>query len=134
MFLMNRFFIQHLDKFVLVFLGDIPIYSKNEVEHEENLILVLKFFRERHLYAKLNKCDFYQIKVQYLGHVISKEGIIINLENIAAIMEWPTLKDVLDVISSMGLEIYYHRFIREVFQDQPSHHLFAMEECEVCVA
>ena len=78
MCLMNNVFSQYLDRFVLVFLDDILIYSKTKVEHEDHLRLVLHVLREHQLYAKLNKCDFYQSKVQYLGHVISKEGIAVD--------------------------------------------------------
>ena len=63
MFPMNNIFSKYLDKFVLVFLYDILIYSHNEAENEEHLIMVLEFLRENQLYAKLNKCDFYQSKV-----------------------------------------------------------------------
>ena len=95
-----------------MFLDDILIYPKNEVEHEENLRLVLQVLRENRLYAKLINCDFYQNKVQYLVHVISKEGIVVNLENIATIMEWPTPTDALNVRYFMGLAEYYRRFIK----------------------
>ena len=73
--LMNNVFSRYLDKFVLVFLDDILIYSKNEEEHEEHLSLTLQFLREHQLYAKLRKCDFYRDRIQYLGHIISEEGI-----------------------------------------------------------
>ena len=74
MCLMNSVFIMYLDKFVLVFLDDILIYSKNEEEHEEHLRLTLQLLREHKLYAKLSKCDFYRDRIQYLGHIIS-EGV-----------------------------------------------------------
>ena len=64
------------------------------------------------LYAKFDKCDFYQNKIQYLGHEISKEGIADDLEKIRAIMEWSIRKDVADIWSFMGINIYYHRFIK----------------------
>lgn len=70
MCLMNSVLSKYLDKFVLVFLGDILVYSKNEEEHEENLRLVLQILRVHHLYSKLSKCDFYQSNIQYLAHVI----------------------------------------------------------------
>ena len=75
MCLMNSVFSKYLDKFVLVFLNDILIYSKNEVEHEEHLRMELQLLRENKLYAKLSKCDFYKDKIHYLGHIISDEGI-----------------------------------------------------------
>ena len=67
---MNSVFNRYLDKFVLVFLDDILVYSKNEEEHEEHLRLTLKLLRELQLYTKLSKCDFYRDKIQYLGHII----------------------------------------------------------------
>ena len=69
MCLMNSFFSKYLDKFVLVFLDDILIYSKNEEEYEENLRLTLQFLKEHQLYAKLSKCDFYRYRIHYLGHI-----------------------------------------------------------------
>ena len=71
MCLMNNVFSRYLDKFVLVFLDDILVYSKNEEENEEHLRLTLQLLRENRLYAKLSKCDFYGDKIQYLGHIIS---------------------------------------------------------------
>ena len=68
---MNSVFSRYLDKFVLVFLVDILIYSKNEEENEEHLILTLQLLREHLLYAKLSKCDFYKDRIQYFGHIIS---------------------------------------------------------------
>ena len=90
MCLMNSFFSRYLDKFVRVFLYDILIYSKNEEEHEEHLRLTLQLLREYQLYAKLSKCDFYRDRIHYLGHIISDEGIFVDLENIEAIMNWHT--------------------------------------------
>ena len=75
-----------MDKFVLVFLDDILVYSKNEKEHEEHLRLTLKLLREHQLYAKLSKCDFYRDRIQYLGHIISSEGISVDPEKIEALM------------------------------------------------
>ena len=74
MFLMNSVFSRYLDKFVLVFLDDILIYSKNE-EHVENSRLTLKLLRKHNLYAGLRKCDFYEDIIHYLGHIISDRGI-----------------------------------------------------------
>ena len=71
MCLMNSVFNKYLDKFVLVFLDDILVYSKNEEEHEGHLRLTLQLLREHHLYAKMSKCDFYRDRIQYLGHIIS---------------------------------------------------------------
>jgi len=70
-----------------VFIDDILAYSKNEEEYVEHLVAVLMLLREHKLYAKLNKCSFFQTEVHYLGHVVSKEGIAVDLEKIRAILE-----------------------------------------------
>jgi hypothetical protein len=100
-----------LDKFVIVFLDDILIYSKSEEENEHNLRMVLQVLRERHLYAKLSKCSFYQKHIHYLGHIISKDGIAMDPKKTKAIREWSALKNVVEVRSFMGLASYYRRFI-----------------------
>jgi hypothetical protein len=96
---------------MLVFIDDILVYSKIEEEHEEHLRIVLQNLRKQKLYVKFDKCDFYQKKIQYLGHVISAEGIVVDPEKIRAIIEWMVLKDVADVRSFMGITRYYQRFI-----------------------
>jgi hypothetical protein len=111
MFLMNGVFREYLDKFVIVFLDDILIYSKSEEENENNLIMVLQGLREHQLYAKLSKCSFYQKQIHYLGHIISKNGIYMDLEKIEAIREWLASKNVTELRSFMGLVGYYRRFI-----------------------
>ena len=111
MCLMNSVFNRYLDKFFLVFLDDILIYSKNEEEHEEQLRIVLQLLREHKLYAKLSKCDFFKDRINYLGHIISYEGISMDPEKIEAIINWTTPRNVTDVRSFMGLVGYYRRFI-----------------------
>ena len=86
MCLMNNVLSKLLDRFVLVFIDDILIYSKNREEHEEHLKLVLQVHREHQLYAKFSKCDFFQKQVHYLCHVISEEGVVVDPENIKSIM------------------------------------------------
>jgi hypothetical protein len=103
MCLMNNVLSKFLDKFVLVFIDDILIYSKNKKEHEEHLRLVLQVLREHQLYAKFNKCEFFQKQIHYLGHVLSEEGVAVDPDKIRSIMEWPTPKDVSDIRSFMGL-------------------------------
>eukprot|EP00253_Pinus_taeda_P015686 PITA_15686 len=111
MCLMNGVFHKFLDKFVLIFIDDILIYSRSREEHEEHLRVVLQTLREHQLYAKFSKCDFFKEEIQYLGHVISKEGIAVDPEKIRTIMEWPVPKDVADIRSFMGLAGYYRRFV-----------------------
>lgn len=112
MCLMNNMLIKYLDKFVLVFIDDILIYSKTKEEHEEHLKLVMQVLREHWLYAKYNKCNFFQKKIHYLGHVILKEGVAVDPQKIKEIMNWPTPQNVTKVISFMGLDGYYRRFIQ----------------------
>ena len=111
MCLMNSVSSKYLDKFVLIFIDDIIIYSKNEAENEEHMRLTLQFLRDHKLYAKLSKCDFYKYMIHYFGHTISDEGISIGLEKIEAIMNWPTPRNVTNVRSFMGLVGYHWRFI-----------------------
>lgn len=92
---------------MFIFLDDILIYSKNEVEHEEHMRLILQVLREHQLYVKLNNYDFYQSKVQYLGHFMFEDGIAVSQEKITTIKEWPTPKDMPNVIYFMGLARYY---------------------------
>jgi hypothetical protein len=73
--------------------------------------MVLQVLREHQLYAKLSKCSFYQEQIHYLGHIISKDGIVVDPEKIEAIREWSAPKNVMEVRSFMGLAGYYRRFI-----------------------
>eukprot|EP00253_Pinus_taeda_P023407 PITA_23407 len=111
MCLMNSIFHPYLDRFVLIFIDDILIYSRTIEEHHEHLRMVLQTLREHQLYAKFSKCDFFKEEIQYLGHVITKDGIVVDPEKIKAIMDWPVPKDVADVQSFMGLAGYYRRFV-----------------------
>lgn len=104
--LMNRVFRAYLDKFVVVFIDDILIYSKNASEHEEHLRAVLQILRENHSYAKFSKCEFWLEKVAFLGHIISKEGVSIDPSKIQAVSEWSTPKNVTEIRSFLGLAGY----------------------------
>jgi hypothetical protein len=78
MYLMNKIFLEYLDKFVVVLIDDILIYSKNEEEHEEHLRLVLQKLGEHELYVKFSKCDFWLKEVAFLGHIITNGGIAVD--------------------------------------------------------
>ena len=103
--LMNSGLHLYLDKFVIVFIDDILVYSKNEEEHVEHLTTMLRLLREQQLFAKLNKCSFFQTEVHYLGHV-SKEDIAVDPEKIRAIMEWVAPRNVDEMRYFMGLASY----------------------------
>jgi hypothetical protein len=111
MCLMNGVFRDYLDKFVIVFMDEILVYSKSKEEHEQHLRMVLQVLREHQLYAKLSKCSFYQRHIHYLGHIISEEGIIVDPEKVESIREWSAPRNVAEVRSFMGLTGYYRRFI-----------------------
>ena len=87
--LMNRVFHEFLDKFVIVFMDDILIYSKSKEEHETHLRVVLETLRQKKLYAKFSKCEFWLEQVAFLGHVVSAEGIMMDPAKVEAITKWP---------------------------------------------
>ncbi|KAL0433719.1 UNVERIFIED_CONTAM: Retrovirus-related Pol polyprotein from transposon.6 [Sesamum latifolium] len=88
MALMNRTFQEYLDRFVIVFIDDILVYSKNREEHEQHLRIVLQILKEKELYAKLSKCEFWVNQVVFLGHVISGDGVMPDPSKVKAVMEW----------------------------------------------
>jgi hypothetical protein len=111
MYLMNKVFMEYLDKFVVVFIDDILVYSRSEEEHEEHLRLALQRLREHRLYTKLSKCEFWMKQVAFLGHVISKEGISVDPRNVQDVLSWNVPTSVGDIQSFLGLAGYYRRFI-----------------------
>jgi hypothetical protein len=112
MCLMNGIFGNYLDKFFIVLLDDILIYSKSKEEHGHHLRLVSQVLREHQLYAKLSKCSFYLEQIHYLGHIISKEDITMDQDKIESIRGWPTPMNVFEIRSFMGLVGYYMIFIK----------------------
>ena len=108
---MNRVFSLFLDKFVVVFIDDILIYSKNREEHEVYLRQVLQTLREQKLYANPSKCEFWLDEVKFLGHVISKEGITVDPAKVETVMAWEQPRTVTEIRSFVGLAGYYRRFI-----------------------
>ena len=116
MCLMNNVLNKYLDKFVLVFIDDILVYSKSGEEHKEHLRIVLQTLKENQLYAKFSKCEFYKDKIQYLGHIISEQGLAVDPEKIKAFREWPVPADVSAVRSFMGIVGYYRRLWKDFRQ------------------
>ena len=86
--LMNRVFRPYVDQFVVVFIDDILVHSKDAQEHEQHLRIVMETLREKKLYAKLSKCDFWLKKVSFLGHIVSAEGIRVHPIKIEAVVNW----------------------------------------------
>ncbi|WVZ80697.1 hypothetical protein U9M48_028154 [Paspalum notatum var. saurae] len=102
---------EYLDKFVVVFIDDILIYSNTEEEHKEHLRLVLQKLREHKLYAKLSKCEFWIDQVPFLGHIVSKGGIMVDPSKVTSVMDWKEPEIVKEVRGFLGLGGYYRRFI-----------------------
>jgi hypothetical protein len=94
MYLMNSVFMPELDKFVIVFIDDILVYSKSTEDHEEHLRVVLQRLRDHQLYAKFSKCEFWINEVSFLGHVISSEGIAIDPSKVRDVLDWELPKSV----------------------------------------
>ncbi|GJX75613.1 putative reverse transcriptase domain-containing protein [Tanacetum coccineum] len=109
--LMNRIFHEYLDKFVIVFINDILVYSKTKEEHEEHLRIMLGTLRQKKLYAKFSKCEFWLGQVAFLGHIVSADGITMDPAKVEAITKWPRPKTVTEVRSFLGLAGYYRRFV-----------------------
>ncbi|GJY88824.1 putative reverse transcriptase domain-containing protein [Tanacetum coccineum] len=109
--LMNRVCKPYLDKFVIFFIDDILIYSKNKQDHEEHLKLILELLKKEELYAKFSNCEFWIPKVQFLGHVIDSKGIHVDLAKIESIKDWASPKTLTEIRQFLGLAGYYQRLI-----------------------
>jgi hypothetical protein len=111
MYVMNKVLMEYLDKFIVVFIDDILVYSRNEEEHEGHLHLVLQKLLDHKLYAKLSKCEFWLKQVAFLGHVVSKGGISMDPSKVQDVLSWKAPMSVRDIQSFLGLAGYYRRFI-----------------------
>ncbi|WVZ89366.1 hypothetical protein U9M48_035784 [Paspalum notatum var. saurae] len=107
MYLMNSVFMNELDKFVVVFIDDILVYSKNEKEHEEHLRIVLSRLREHKLYAK------FASEVAFLGHILSAKGVVVDPGKVEDVLNWKQQQTVTEIRSFLGLAGYYRRFIKD---------------------
>ena len=111
MYLMNSVFMPKLDKFVVVFIDDILIYSKTKEDHANHLQVVLQRLRDHHLYAKFSRHEFWLDIMKFLGHTISSEGISVDPSKVQEVMDWKPLTSVHQIRSVLGLARYYRRFI-----------------------
>ena len=111
--LMNRIFKSHLDDFIIVFIDDILVYSKNNEDHERHLRIALQTLREEKLFAKFKKCEFWLSSIAFLGHIISKEGISVDPQKIEAVVNWPRPTNATEIRSFLGLAGYYRRFVQD---------------------
>ncbi|KAI3776561.1 hypothetical protein L1987_46347 [Smallanthus sonchifolius] len=109
--LMNRVCKPYLDKFVIVFIDDILIYSKTKADHEQHRRLVLDLLKKEQLYAKFSKCEFWLKEVQFLGHIVNDKGIHVDPAKIETVKNWNTPKTPTEVRSFLGLAGYYRHFI-----------------------
>ena len=112
--LMNRFFKQYLDLFVIVFINDILIYFRNEEEHTIHLRIVLQILNDNQLLSKFIKCYFWLQFVSFFGHIVSSEGIRVDSEKIEAAKQWPRPTSTIDIKSLMG-KLGYYRWFMEGF-------------------
>jgi hypothetical protein len=111
MYLMNKVFMEYLDKFIVIFIDDILIFSKMMKEHEEHLRLVLEKLRSK--YAKFSKCEFWLTKIAFLGHVISAGGVSVDSGKVKDVLNWMPPTTASEIQSFLGLAGYYHRFIKD---------------------
>jgi hypothetical protein len=106
-YLMNKVFMEYLDKFIVVFIDDTLIFSKMEEEHEKHLRLVLEKLRSNQLYAKFSKCEFWITKVTFLRHVISAGGVLVDPGKVRDVLNWMPPTNVSEIRSFLGLAGYY---------------------------
>jgi hypothetical protein len=111
MYLMHSVFMPELDKFVVVFIDDILVYSKNEAEHTKHLHTILQRLRDHQLYAKLSKCEFWLREIKFLGHTISQNGVSVDPAKVQEVMNWRPPTTVRQKCSFLGFAGYYRRFI-----------------------
>lgn len=111
--MMNDIFREYLDNFVVIYLDDILIFSNNEEEHEKHVCLVLQKLREMNLYAKLEKCEFHQHQVEWVGYILSPNGVSMDPKKVQTIVEWEKPSTLRDVQCFLGFANFYRIFIED---------------------
>lgn len=109
---MNKLFQPHLRHFVAVFFDDILVYSATMSDHQHHLTVVLQLLKDNFFFVKLSKCSFGQSSIDYLGHIVSKEGVRVDPQKISAMVDWPPPKTLKQLRGFLGLTGYYRRFVR----------------------
>jgi hypothetical protein len=113
MYLMNKVFMEYLDRFIVAFIDDILIFSKTMNEHEDHLRLVLEKLRSNQLYAKFSKCEFWLTEVAFLGHIISTGGVSVDPGKVKDVLNWMPPTTVSEIWSFLGSAGYYRWFIKD---------------------
>ena len=129
--LMNLVFRPYVDQFVVVFIDDILVYSKDRENHDTHLRVVLETLRKEQLYAKLSKCEFWLNEVSFLGHIVSKERIRVDPKKIEVVVEWKPPRNITEVRSLLGLEDYYKRFVKGFSMTATPMTRFLQKKCKV---
>jgi hypothetical protein len=130
-YLMNSMFMPELDKFVVVFINDLRIYSKSKEEHATHLRVVLARLWAHKLYAKFSMCEFWLDQVPFLGHILLAEGVAVDPSKVKDILEWKPSTTVHLVRSFLGMAGYYRRFISEFSKNLQAYYQTIEEQCEV---
>jgi ribonuclease HI len=130
MYLMNKVFMEYMDKFIVVFINDILVYSNTEGEHEEHLRMVLEKLKINQLYAKFSKCEFWLTQIAFLGHVIFAGGVLVDPVKVRDMLNWKPPTNVSEISDFLGLAGYYRRFIQD-FSKLAKHMTRLLEKGEV---
>ena len=131
--MMNAFLGEYLDKFVLIFLDNVLIYSANPQDHAEHLQKILEKLREHKMYAKASKCEILKTSVEFLGQQICRGGMTPTEANLKAAQDWATLEDVKGVRSFLGFANYYTRFVSELCSNRGPLDIVDKEGCGIKV-